>query len=56
LEETKEQLVSGIREVDTGLKTLKNEFLKQEHISAEEMHSPYRFNDEYISAGKHFNY
>jgi hypothetical protein len=53
--ETKAQLVNHIREVDTGLKAfLKNEFLKQEHSSAEEMHSPYKFNDENISAGKHF--
>jgi hypothetical protein len=40
-----------------GLKAfLKNKFLKQEHSSTEDMHSPYKFNDENISAGKHFDY
>jgi hypothetical protein len=49
--------VNHIREVDTGLKAfLKKEFLKQEHSSEEEIHSPYKFNDENTSAGKHFDY
>lgn len=39
------------------LKTfLKKEFSKEEHSSAGEMHSPYKFNDENIPAGKHFDY
>jgi hypothetical protein len=40
-----------------GLKAFSEKgFLKQEHTSAKEMHSPYKFNDEKTSAGNQFDY